>query len=331
MICRMDNSGLGNLTWELARHLQPEKILLIENGVFQTFPERYAEFNTRTVGKARSISIEEQNWLTTDVDIIISAETFYSGDIPNIAKQRGVKTALITMFEMSPERFSYKPDMFICPSLLDFDTMPDPKVLLPTAIATDRLPWKERKTASVFVHNASHGGMNKRKGTPLLIEAMRHVKNKDIKVIINSWFPITCKDSRVEIRMRNYKNYWQMWQEGDVLIYPQDYNGICLPVMEAFASGMGVITTDIYPFNTYLPERLMFKHKGLYKTRASNGLMEVDAARIDPVDLAAKIDEIAGTDITEESHAGKRWANAHSWGALLPRYKKVLEEICARK
>ena len=41
LIARADNSGLGTLSWEFARHLKPDKVLLVSNGVFQTFPERF--------------------------------------------------------------------------------------------------------------------------------------------------------------------------------------------------------------------------------------------------------------------------------------------------
>ena len=49
MICRYDNSGVGTLSWEFARHLKPHKILLVENQVHKTFPERYDEFNTKKI------------------------------------------------------------------------------------------------------------------------------------------------------------------------------------------------------------------------------------------------------------------------------------------
>ncbi len=326
MICRFDNSGLGSLSWEFARHLKPSKVLLVENAVFQTFPERYAELTTRRVPGGSTMSQDDRNWILEDVDVLLSIETFYSYDLVRDAKQKGVKTVLVTMFEMMPDQVPIRPDHYLCPSTLDYKVLSGPKTYLPIPLATDRLIWNERKEAKTFIHTASHGGMNGRKGTGLFIEAMKYVKS-DIKVLINTWNPFVCEDPRVEVRQKNFKNYWQAWREGDVLVYPQDYNGICLPVSEAFASGLGLVTTDIEPFNEWLPEECLFKPTSMYKTRAAHGLIEVDAAKIDPQVIAAKIDEIAGMDLRPMSAKGKKYAQENSWDVLLPKYQSFLESI----
>lgn len=329
LIARCDNSGLGTLSWEFARHLRPDKVLLVENGVFQTFPERYKNFKTRRVPARGSIAPELMQWLLTDIDVVLSIETFYNWELVSEARRNGVKTALVTMFEMSRESLPIKPDLFICPSTLDFKAMPDPKVYLPIPLATDRLEWRQRTKAQHFIHTASHGGMNLRKGTPHIIEAMKYVES-DIDVTIYSWIPFHADDPRVKVKRVLFENYWQVWREGDALIYPQDYNGICLPVSEAFASGLGLVTTNIPPFNEWLPKECLFSPAGFYKTRAATGLIEVDAAKIDPRVLARKIDEVAASDLSSVSLAGKRYAEENSWDILLPRYLKVLEDLCKK-
>lgn len=320
MIVRADNSGLGTLSWEFARHLKPAKVLIRENGVFQTFPERYAEFEKAT-------TIEG---LLDGIDVLLSIETFYENQVIPLARRRGVKTALVTMFEMSPPKFNYTPDLLLCPSKLDYEVFKGYSTrveYVPVPVATDRLHWKKRDKANLFVHTASHGGMNFRKGTPAFLEAIKLVKNPGARFRIYSWVPFESPDPRCEIQLVNFKNYWQAWRDGDVLVYPQDYNGICLPIIEAMSSGLGVITTDIYPFNEYMPKRLLFGHLGLYRTRAAQGLMEVDAAKIDPTLLAAKIDEIAGSDISEESEYGRTWSVDNSWERLGPEYEKILKSL----
>ena len=326
LIVRTENCGLGTLSWEFANHLKPTKVLMLSNGVFQPFPDRYSQFDSKqtVVGK---VTEQDMDWLVDGIDVLVGIETFYEYALIRKARAKGVKTALVTMFEMTESQPEEKPDLYICPSKLDYDVMPNPKVYLPIPFNTDRLVWRQRKTATTFVCRASHGGVNGRKGVGLLIEATKYLQ-RNVKIIISTWQNIRVYDPRVQVKLINYKNYWQCWQEGDVVIHPQDYNGICLPVQEAFVSGLGVLTTDIYPFNEYLPKRLMYKHRGLYKTRASANLLEVDAAKIDARDIAAKIDEIAGTDITQESLAGKKYAEENSWKVLLPQYLKALTELC---
>ena len=312
MIARYDNSGLGTLSWEFARHLKPSKVVLVANGVYQKFPERYVEFENRISRLTSRVDEDSQKWLLEDIDVLLTFETFYSWELVKKAKDKGIKTALVTMFEMTPVKPPDYPDLYLCPSELDLQVFKDrfshvPSVFIPIPIATDRLIWKERKVANTFIHNASHGGMNGRKGTSLLIDAMKYVKT-DVKIIINSWVNFVCYDKRIEVKLRNFRNYWPAWQEGDVLIYPQDYNGISLPVQEAYASGLGIVSTDIYPFNTWLPKELLFAPIEMRVTRASKSLIEVSAAIINPVDIAKKIDEAANMDLSTLSLFGKKLA-----------------------
>jgi len=326
LIVRAENTGLSTLSWEFARHLHPKKVMVIHNGVNQQFLERYDGFDTRRARQPFHMDNDEMDWITSDVDVVISFETFYNWRVISHARKKGVKTALVTMAELFPEPVPIMPSIFFCPSKLDMDLVPDPKVLLPIPIATDRLIWQKRDKAKVFIHSASHGGIGGRKGTGLLIEAMKYV-NSDIQLKIFSWQPFSCDDPRVEVKNVNFKNYWQLWREGDVLVYPQGANGICLPIVEAMSCGLGVITTDIYPFNEYMPKDLLFKPEGFNKRRFGGTLKEVDDPIINPKSIAEKIDQIANKSIIKYSNYGKRWAEENSWEKLLPRYKKVLEEL----
>lgn len=327
MIARMDNSGLGTLSWELARHLRPAKVLLVEHDKHTNFPERYADFDTQVIQRH---SPDKIDWITDNVDILFSCETFYDWNFIKIARRKNVKTVLYTMFEMSPKRFPLMPDVLLCPSKLDYDTFKNYTTrveYLPVPVATDKLLWQKRTKAKTFIHSASHTGMNFRKGTKILLDAIPLVK-ADVKFKIFTWHDVfKTLDKRVEIKVVNFKNYWQLWREGDVLVYPQDYNGICLPIIEAMACGLGVITTDIYPFNEYFPKPLMFKPESFYKTSAGYNLIQVQAAKITPKSIARKIDEWANKDISEFSEYGRDWAQANSWDKLLPQYKALFESI----
>ena len=321
MICRTDNVGLGTLSWEFARHLKPHKILLTHNDKNDSFPERYKDFNTKEYK-----NVLDFQWLLEDIDIFFTIETPYLWHIIKDCRQKGIKSVLYTMYEMTPDPIPLHFDLYICPSKLDLKYFPDNKVFLPPPIATERLIWRKRTKARTFIHTGSHGGMNMRKGTPLILEAMKYVKS-EIEMIIYTWGSTVSQDRRVRIKRINFQNYWQLWREGDVLVYPQDYNGICLPIIEAMASGLGVITTDIFPFNEYMPKKLLFRPGELYKTRAAPRLMETDAAKINPIDIAKKIDKIANKDISEYSLYGRKWAQENSWKVLLPKYEKVFKNL----
>ena len=319
LIARADNGGLGTLSWEFARHLKPHKVLLVENGIYQTFPERYNDFTTKKYEKQGDF-----DWLL-DMDVILGLETFYDWSIIKKARAKGIKTALYTMFEMTRDPVPLHPDLYICPSKLDVEYFKEwNHIYLPVPVATDRLLWTKREKAFTFIHTASHGGMKGRKGTQVLLDAIKQVES-NVEFKIYSWKPFTVDDSRVKIEVVNFKNYWNIWREGDVLVYPQGVNGICLPIIEAMSSGMGVITTDIYPFNEYMPKELLFKPESSFRTRLSPTLVEVEDYKLSPKLIAEKIDEVASMNSIEDfSIYGKKWAEENSWEKLLPKYQSAL-------
>lgn len=78
-IVRSDSSGLGTLTWEFARHLKPQKVVIVINTANQNFPERYDEFDSIQIES--QLSQQQLEWLSTSVDILWTAETFYDNQI----------------------------------------------------------------------------------------------------------------------------------------------------------------------------------------------------------------------------------------------------------
>src|SRR3990167_8998834 len=135
IIVRASNTGLGTLSWEFARHLKPKKVLIITNGVEQTFPERYSESEVQKAVQPFFISPAECEWITDGVDMILSFETFYNWRVISSARRKKVKSILLTMCELFPEKVPIMPDLFLAPSKLDMAMIPDPKVYLPVPIA----------------------------------------------------------------------------------------------------------------------------------------------------------------------------------------------------
>lgn len=326
LIARMDNSGLGTLSWEFARNLKPHKVLLVDNDANQSFPERYSDFDNR-IAKT-SIQGQLRDWLLDDVDVLLSIETFYDWSLIKDCRRKNIKTALYTMIEMSPDPLPLVPDLCICPSKIDVDRFADYRhVLIPPPVALDRIHWKKRTKATTFIHTASHGGVRGRKGTGVFLDAIKQVK-ADVKFIIYTWKGgIDFYDKRTEIKTVNFKNYWQLWREGDVLVYPQGANGICLPIIEAMTAGMGVITTDFYPFNEYMPKDLLFPIKGFKKIKFGGNLTEVDDPIFDAESIANKIDEYANKSIEKYSLYGLQWGKENSWEKLYGKFREALMQV----
>jgi hypothetical protein len=179
----------------------------------------------------------------------------------------------------------------------------------------------------VFVHNAGHGGLRGRNGTEELIQAIRLVESP-AKFIIRcqdkkNWPPYSELLGKVELVNRTVP-YDELWSEGDVFIFPEKFNGLSLPLQEAYASGMLVMGTNRFPMNTWLHSSPLITPSSYHRTQVSGRCNMFSEAVLDPVTIAAHIDKWYGKPITPYSLQGKEWAEKHSWEVLKPRYMEVL-------
>lgn len=248
--------------------------------------------------------------------IVFFENPFYWKLIP-MAREKGVKTVLIPMYECTPYPLFYEPDLILTPSSLDKQYYPNSiQITVPVDV-----PWKLRKKARIFVTNNGNGGLGGRNGTKEVLEAMQYVKSP-IKLIVRSQVPLgRTEDPRVEIQGTIEKS--ELWATGDVFLFPEKFNGLSLPVQEAYASGMAVMCGDRFPFNEWLPKEMLIPVSGYKKERIA---VEFDSAVIHPKAIALCIDRAYDSDITKYSLMGKEWGERNSWKKL----GKQLTELCAK-
>ena len=251
-------------------------------------------------------SVEE---LLDKVDIVLAFETFFNHwDVIPKAIERGKKTILIPMYECTPNPLPYYPDVIVSPSLLDQQYYPNSTFIGVPAVGK----WRLREKANVFVHNAGNGGLGGRNGTRELIEAMKYVKSP-IKLIIRTQEPnFTTNDSRIEIRRGNFERE-TLYEEGDVFIFPEKFNGQSKPLQEAYASGMLIMCAARFPMNTWLPKEPLIPVSGYRKEKIC---VEFDSAVIRPEDIAQTIDKWYGRSISKLSKKGRTWAERSNWKGL---------------
>lgn len=250
--------------------------------------------------------------MLTKVDAVIFFETPFSWKYLLQCREAGVKTILMPMYECTQFPFPYEPDEIWCPSALDYQFYAShgKENILETQVPTS-VEWTLRKKAEVFVHNAGNGGLGGRNGTKELIDAMQFVTSP-IKLIIRSQVKLelpshALKDERIEIRVGQFED---IWSEGDVFVFPEKFNGLSLPIQEAFASGMLVMATNRFPNTSYLPNEPLIKVEGYKKESIA---VEFDSAVISPEDIADTIDLFYNKDIQEYSLMGKIYNNKISW------------------
>lgn len=268
-----------------------------------------------------------------DLDVVLFFETPFDWEFVRRCRERRVKTAVIPMYEWHLERPPHSMDLYINPSLLDQQYFPQGTFIPIPAVSGI---WKQRETATRFVHNSGHIGSRNHKGTEELLKAMLHVKSP-IKLTVTSQEQALTKlingvpgiedDSRVEFLIQDNLDYGNLFSHGDVYIAPEKYNGLSLPLQEAFAAGMGVMTTDRFPANTWLPNDILIPVERYGRARTMGGHLEFDEAIVSPQTIAAMIDKWWGQGITELSNLGREWAEANSWEVLKPKYLETLGSV----
>jgi len=304
--------GLGYLARDFYRNGLIDYVYIHEHSTRTNHREWYPRESTcRTIDE-----------LLEKSDIIFGIETFFDWKVIPQARAKGKKTVLMPMYECTPYPLPYEPDVIITPSDLDQQYYPNGIRINVPVSAEGRI----RHVARTFVHNAGNGGLGGRNGTKELLEAIPLVKSP-IKLIVRSQVtldrlpksvtqPIE-EDDRVEVRIGSFDD---IWSEGDVFVFPEKFNGLSLPIQEAYASGMPVMCGYRFPFNTWLPKELLIP-VDRYKTERL--AVEFQSAQLSPEAIAKHIDYWFNKDIREYSESGIRWGEENSWKNLSVHYKNI--------
>ncbi|MCH7604790.1 glycosyltransferase, partial [Patescibacteria group bacterium] len=284
----------------------------------------------------------------SDLDILLAFETPYNWNAFNIARGLGVKTILFVDFEWTREVLPVKPDLFLCTSLADYEEMEEPKIFLPIPVNRELLPFRERTKARVFLHNAGSGGKGGRNSTLELLQAIPLVRSnatfliriKDLDQYSDSRvrkflskFPrqllkegkeFQLGNSTVRIKEGTVQSYHELYEDGDVLIHPQIYGGLSLPIQEAVSCGMPVIAVDRFPENQFLDKDLLIEPD---KVEERMIYRKVKAHLISPESLAEKIDEVFNMPLEKYSKKNDALARKWDWKNMEQFYRKVFEAV----
>lgn len=336
LIARCDNSGLGVQTWDVYRHLKPDKTLVVDLSKHSrrtSFPERYPDATF-----VYDFPTWEQltEWMQ-GLDLIYCSESPYNHELYDLARERGIKTATTFNFEflthLQEDGDHRYPDKWFAPSLWNKHRFPENVEYLPVPVDREKLPFAPRTKARTFLHVIGRRAQEDRNGTDTLLRALRAVKSP-IKLRIRlqepenfNYYREMSNDSRIEWIVEDKDNYWEIYDNEDVLILPRKYGGLCLPMQEALSLGMPVIMTKVSPNNRVLPKEWLVptKKKSEFYSR-----MPLDVYEADERELAKKIDWFASLskeEMLRESKRADRRARRLDWNTLAPVYREKLEAL----
>lgn len=339
LIARADNSGLGVQTLDFAKHVNPEKSLIVDlshlNGL-TTHPERFPGAEVLKyvpypkVNESCPVSKAAIDSFLDGLDLVFTCETPYDSYLFLEARRRGIKTILQYNFEFLDNlenKEAPRPDLFMAPSCWRYEDADfSNKVFIPVPVDTERFKYVHRTSAKTFLHLAGNSTLEDRNGTLLLIASWRDVKF-GANLLIKSPRVINFYGSpNVEVDNRKIEDNLELYQTGDVFIMPRKYGGLCLPLNEALALGMPVIMTDVCPQSEFISSSSLVRCSS---TKRVNTKASIEVHTVDHNALAAKVDELTNSPdlVSALSKQSGEIAQVISWKKMLPIYNQVFEAV----
>jgi hypothetical protein len=321
-VCYATDQGLGVLAKSFYDAGVITDVMMWRHPSYTNHPEWYPS-GTPVLNK-RPFRGPEVDRFLKDVDVVMFFETPFDWAFLDVCRMKNVRTVIVPMYEWYPRNPPSKPDKFICPSLLDVDYFPGNPFLI---VPVDCSGWQLRTKALRFLHNAGHIGHRNHKGTEELVKAIPFL-NSEIKLTIR------CQSDRIYSLIKKEGHPGvdvfvgdcsrkDLFKDHDVYVAPEKFNGLSLPLQEAFAAGMVVMGSDRYPMNTWLPQDPLIPVEGFHKA-CITGHNEFDEAEIDPKEIAYHMNMWHGDDISEYSEMGREWAEEHSWAVMKDQWLKEL-------
>lgn len=336
------DQGLGYLARDFYQHGVVTDVAIISHGRRLEHDDWYP--GSLKVGSLRDPKqIAQLEAFCESMDAMLFFETPFEWHLIDFCREIGVKTILMPMHECMPSKLPAIPDVMACPSDLDLklygyrqargDLGNRCEVVRVNVPVPDWVKWRQRTRADVFVHNAGNGGLKGRNGCQELVDALVLVES-NAKIVLRTqerstvpWLEhLSVPRIPTEIKYGGVPQE-ELYDEGDVFIFPEKFNGLSLPLQEAFASGMGVMATDRFPNNTYLPQEMLIPIRGTVPERIADRFEQYDRAVIDPKDIALCIDRWHGKDISYLSEAGRLYGEQMSWSVQRPLWQEMIERV----
>lgn len=248
-----NNKGLGTITNFFIRNFNLCKLFIWTD--FQTNNEKIK--NATYISNPDSKSFWRENF--QDLDVLIILEKPFQ-KILKLGHKLRKFTILMVNYEYLPLEIEHKPNLFWCTSILNYEKCPFPnKFLLNLPVDTNYFKFKQvtkiQKIAIVVGTDGYQGYNNAELCHTVFNEVVNFYPELELIVYqpnILSHDAIPFPTSVHEkIKIITTTDVGQ-FTEADLLLIPQNFRACSLPIFEAMASGMIVITSMYSPFSQLL-------------------------------------------------------------------------------
>lgn len=332
------DTGLGVQTRALYDHLRPAKTIVVDlsklNGM-PLHPEWYPDAWRFVRGFPTDRDCAE---LLDGLDSLIICETPLNYRLFELARQRGVRTVL----QPNPEFFDYfnrpgltRPAMIGLPSAwMEAEihrSVPGTLVQqLPVPIELAGLPQRTITQARRFFHIAGRPAVHDRNGTLDFIAAAKMAARHLPEAV----FTVYCQQPTLDIEralrgspirlVGHVAHPADMYLDGDVLVLPRRYGGLCLPAREAVGCGIPVLMPAVSPNTDWLPSGWLVPvtyQRERFMTRTAITIYHVNI----PLLAQHMVDLYLDDSLAQQSHReAQAIAQQLSWDSLLPLYEEVM-------
>ena len=331
VVVRPNDRGLGIQTAEAARNLSASVLVIKVVGQSGRFPDRVKRYPAAPVARCHpGWKLDEdvvRAWLET-VDAVYSAETFYDDRFADWAREAGTVTAIHANPEFVPAGGGWAigdPTLWWSATSWRQRFLPPKLEVVPFPVATDRFaPVQPHDGPCRWLHVVGKAAMGDRNGTEVLVRSNQASAGTvhDHDPHPGSGAPPDSEHQRastVRVSTGGTPNYWDLYADADALVMPRRYGGLCLPVQEAMAAGLGVLMTDTSPnADTWPVATVPVSYGPQIRMPCGGG---VPIANADPIQLAAVMDTFADPMMRRSFQQLSRvWAESHSWEALTPNW-----------
>jgi hypothetical protein len=317
--------GLGIQTHAMFEHLQPDKTLVVINrkSGFDSHPENYpgATLVDLHLGPLKS-SLDEQtvrDWWQ-GLDVVVSVETLYDWDLVAWARADGVRTVV----HGNPEFWmatNPQPDIWWWPTSWRSAHLPTGPIV---PVPVPDVPFVALDPAEgplKALHVAGNGAMGDRNGTSILAGAMRSIP-AGVKLTVCSQVPVPSLRAKL---LPPVENRWDMYKGQHLLVLPRRYGGLCLPALEAMASGLAVLMSDCSPNQMWEPVYLMPSDSDRVLTMQT-GPVETYACYPNVVANSLKHFNSNREALAQRQAMSREWAERNRWSELAPLYHRLIDD-----
>lgn len=321
MIGRADNGGLASQTWEIARHVGPSKVLLVDlgaNGRGPFVPERYDGLAEVRIART-PLDRGHLRWLCRDVGAVYTAEANYNDELADITARAGVRHVVHANPELWRASNGGRTTELVTPTSWECERL-GRSIIMPMPVDRERLPYTPRSRVRRFYFPAAPA-FHDRHGEQFVMEAMRRVRRDDITLVVGPKPRTRVKrlDGGVLVEsVLARDDYWQ-YPDADALILPRRYGGLSLPMQEAASLGMPIISLDLAPYGPELMPELLVAAVHPHPVAMKGGSFPVWDCH--PRALANVIEHLADDDdlAVRASKHSDEFADALAW----PRWEQA--------